>query len=166
MMKKKKKPGSSLAIPAVAKLDLDRFAGKWFELARLPNTIARDWAGTGDTYSRGTSGEWKLTYAGYKASPEGPARKMNLRLRISDPARPGEMELSFLPLVWMKYRLVYMSADYRYMIVTGSSMRYLRLLGRERIPPEKEYKHLVWQAKELGFDASGLERVDQSGLRS
>jgi lipocalin len=162
--KKQKKPGSSLAVPTVTKLDPVRFAGKWFELARIPVFIARDWTGTSETYSCSPAGEWKLSYEGFKASPEGPARKWGLRLRTLDPSRPGEMEASFLPFLWMKYRLVHVSADYRFMIATGSSMKYLWLLGKERIPPEKEYRHLVWEAKERGFDTSRLMRVNQSGL--
>lgn len=155
---------SSLSIPSVPVLDLEGFAGIWYELARIPLLIGKDWTGTADNYQKGEKGFWQVVYSGKKGSHTGPDKKIRQKLRIPDPEKPGEMEVSFLPFIWMKYRLVHMSRDRRTMIVTSSTRRYLWLMSRERILPDKEYKALVWKAKDLGFNTSLLVKVDQSGF--
>ncbi|MBL8968732.1 MAG: lipocalin family protein [Spirochaetaceae bacterium] len=155
------KPGSTASIPAVEALDLSRFEGAWFELARIPIPVARDWVNTADIYIRNADGSWSVRYEGNKGSPEGPRKTLRQRLRIPDPGRPGEMEVSVIPFLWSKYRLVHMSPDYRFMLVTSSSKRFLWLMSREQRPEPAEYEALVARAAELGFDTARLERVLQ-----
>lgn len=154
-------PGSTESIPAVSSLDLDRFEGAWYELSRIPIPVARDWVNTADIYLHNADGSWSVRYEGTKGSPEGPRKTLKQRLRIPDPSRPGEMEVSLIPFLWSKYRLVHMSVDYRFMLVTSSSKRFLWLMSREPTPDPAEYEALVARAAELGFDTSRLERVLQ-----
>jgi apolipoprotein D and lipocalin family protein len=73
------------------------------------------------------------------------------------------MEVSFIPFIWMKYRLLYMSGDYRFMLVGSSSMDLLWLMSRDATPSTEEYEDLKAKAAALGYDVSKLERVSQSG---
>lgn len=156
-----KAPDSTGNLPAVAKLELKRWEGPWYELARIPVPIGRDWVNTLETYTPKGDGTYSVVYEGRKGSPQGPRRSIRQSLRIPDPARPGEMQVSFLPLVWLDYRLIYMAEDYRFMLVTGSSKNYLWLMGRESKPAPEAYARLVEKAAAMGFDVSRLERVPQ-----
>ncbi len=153
--------GSTADLPTVASLDLKRWEGPWFELARIPVPIGRDWVNTVETYTPKGDGTFSVVYEGRKGSPQGPHRSLRQRLRIPDPARPGEMQVSFLPLVWLDYRLIYMDEDYRFMLVTGRSWNYLWLMGRAPRPAPEAYAKLVEKAAGMGFDVSRLERVPQ-----
>jgi apolipoprotein D and lipocalin family protein len=73
------------------------------------------------------------------------------------------MEVSFIPFVWIKYRLVYMSADSRFMLVTSASKDLLWLMSRVAVPAQADYDALVAKASSLGFDVTRLERVLQTG---
>lgn len=64
----------------------------------------------------------------------------------------------------MDYRLIYLSEDYRFMLVGSNSMDLLWLLSTEQIPTEEEYTALVNKAVELGYDVSLLERVPQKKM--
>lgn len=151
-------------LPAtVAQLDLFRFEGTWYELARIPIPIARDWVNTRDVYIHNADGSWSVRYEGNKGGSGGPRKVLKQRLRIPDPARPGEMEVSFIPFIWMKYRLLHMSGDYRFMLVGSSSMGLLWLMSREPNPSVEEYEGLKAKAASLGYDVAKLERVSQSG---
>lgn len=152
------------SLPAtVTQLDLSRFEGPWYELARIPIPIARDWVNTRDVYIHNADGSWSVRYEGNKGSSDGPRKVLKQRLRIPDPTRPGDMEVSFIPFVWMKYRLIYMSDDYRFMLVGSSSMDLLWLMSRDAAPSVEEYESLKAKAASLGYDVSKLERVSQSG---
>lgn len=148
-------------IPTVGELDLYRFEGTWFEIARLPLPIAKDWVGTTDTYERRGSGRYRVLYEGRKGTLDGPPKRLTQRLRIPDPTAPGEMKASFFPFVWLPYRLIHMDTDYRFMLVTSSSMNLLWIMSREPIPPEHEYRRLVETADRFGFDTARLFRVPQ-----
>jgi Bacterial lipocalin len=151
-------------LPAtVTELDLSLFDGKWFELARIPIPIGRDWVNTRDIYIKNSDGTWSVRYEGNKGSSDGPGKVLKQRLRIPDSARPGDMEVSFIPFIWMKYRLLYMSDDYRFMVVGSSSMNLLWLMSREANPSSGEYEALKVKAASLGYDTAKLERVSQSG---
>ena len=151
-------------LPAtVTHLDLSRFEGPWYELARIPIQIARDWVNTRDVYIHNADGSWSVRYEGNKGSADGSRKVLKQKLRIPDPARPGDMEVSFMPFVWMKYRLIYMSEDYRFMLVGSSSMDLLWLMSREAKPSIEEYEALRAMAASLGYDVAKLERVSQSG---
>ncbi len=154
-------PDSTADLATVASLDLNRWQGSWYELARIPVAIGRDWVNTLETYTPRADGTYTVAYTGHAGTPDGPARSLKQRLRIPDPARPGEMEVSFLPLVWLQYRLIYLEEDYRFMLVTGSSRNYLWLMGRDKAPAPEDYARLVQRAAGLGFDVSRLERVRQ-----
>jgi apolipoprotein D and lipocalin family protein len=140
---------------------MSRFAGTWYELARIPIPVAKDWVNTVDIYIQNPDGSWSVRYEGNKGSPTGKRKVLKQKLRIPDPARPGDMEVSFIPLVWMKYRLIHMSDDYRFMLVGSSSMDYLWLMSREAVPTDEEYRSLAEKATSLGYDVSRLERVSQ-----
>ncbi len=155
--KEKPKP-----LPTVSSLDLAKFEGTWYELSRIPIPIAKDWVNTVDIYIRHPDGKWSVRYEGNKGSPEGKRKVLKQKLRIPDATQPGEMEVSFIPFIWMKYRLVYMSADYRFMLVTGSSTDFLWLMSRDAVPPAAEYDDLVARATAMGFDTARLERVLQT----
>jgi len=157
------KAGTTDSIPTVAKLDMTLFEGAWYELSRIPIPIARDWVNTRDVYIHNSDGSWSVRYEGNKGGPDGKQGVLKQKLRIPDPGKPGEMEVSFIPFVWMKYRLVYMSADSRFMLVTSTSKDLLWLMGRVAVPAQADYDALVTKASALGFDVTRLERVLQTG---
>ena len=156
-----KAPTSTADLPTVANLQLERWAGPWYELARIPVPIGRDWVNTVETYTPKADGTYAVVYEGRKGSAQGPRKVLQQRLRIPDPARPGEMQVSFLPLVWLDYRLIYMDEGYRFMLVTGSTRNYLWLMGRDPKPGPEDYARLVARAAAMGFEVSRLERVPQ-----
>ncbi len=156
------KAESTSHIDTVSTVDLSRFEGTWYELSRIPIPIADDWVNTVDIYIRNSDGSWSVRYEGNKGTPEGKRKVLKQRLRIPDASQPGEMQVSFLPLIWADYRLIYLSDDYRFMLVTSKTMDMLWLMSSESNPSEEEYSALVEQAAGLGFDTARLERVLQS----
>ncbi len=155
------KAESTAHIPAVSALDMNKFEGTWYELSRIPIPIAGDWVNTVDKYIHNADGSWSVRYEGNKGSPEGKRKVLKQSLRIPDASKPGEMQVSFLPLIWADYRLIYMSEDNRFMLVTSKTMDMLWLMSRESNPPAEAYDKLVARASGLGFDTGRLERVLQ-----
>lgn len=152
---------STKDIPAVRSIDFGLFEGAWYEIARIPIPIARDWVGTTDTYIRNDDGTWLVLYEGYKGGFDGKKGVMKQKLRIPDPAIAGEMSARPFPFTWLPYRLVYWNEEDRTMLVTSGTMDYLWLMAKDPVPPPEVYEALVEESRRLGFDISRLERVPQ-----
>lgn len=157
------KKDMALEIPTVPTVDFSRFAGTWYEISRIPIPVAKDWVNTCDIYIPNDDGTWSVRYEGNKGSDSGPRKVLKQKLRIRNPERPGEMEVSFIPLVWLKYRLIYVSEDYRIMLVGSSSMDFLWVMSTDPLLPEEDYARVTEIASGFGYDVSRLQRVPQSG---
>lgn len=152
---------STKDIPAVRTIDFTLFEGTWYEIARIPVPIARDWVGTTDTYIPKGDGTWRVLYEGYKGGFEGKKGVMKQDLKRVDPEIAGEMSARPFPFTWLPYRLVYWNEADRTMLVTSGTTDYLWLMAKDPVPAPGVYETLVEEARRLGFDVSRLERVPQ-----
>ncbi len=155
------KAPSTMDIPAVREIDFTLFEGPWYEIARIPIPIARDWVGTTDTYIPNDDGTWRVLYEGYKGGFEGKKGVMKQDLKRVDPDIAGEMSARPFPFTWLPYRLIYWNAEDRTMLVTSGTTDYLWLMAKDPVPPPEVYETLVEESRRLGFDVSRLERVPQ-----
>jgi apolipoprotein D and lipocalin family protein len=168
-------PGALLMTIAAALLptqdwvDLDRYAGRWYEIARLPNRFQEQCVGdVAASYTLRPDGrvtvvnecrrrDGTLTRAegvARRAEAKGPASRLKVRF--------APVFLSFLPFVWGDYWIVELDRDYRYAVVGDPSRKYLWILSRRPEMDEDTYASLVDRARGLGFDASRLLRTPQS----
>lgn len=152
---------STKDIPAVDKIDFALFEGAWYEIARIPISIAADWVGTTDTYIRNEDGTWLVLYEGYKGGFEGKKGVMKQKLKGVNPSVDGEMSARPFPFVWLPYRLVYWNEVDRTMLVTSGTMDYLWIMAKDPVPPPEVYNALVEESGRLGFDTARLEKVPQ-----
>jgi apolipoprotein D and lipocalin family protein len=168
-------PGALLMTIAAAPLptqdwvDLARYAGRWHEIARLPNRFQEQCAGdVVASYTLRPDGrvtvvnecrkkDGTVTRAegvARRAEAKGPASRLKVRF--------APAFLSFLPFVWGDYWIVELDGDYRYAVVGDPSRKYLWILSRRPVMDEGTYASLAERALGLGFDTSRLLRTPQS----
>lgn len=152
---------STSSIPSVEALSDEEFAGRWYELGRIPLLIARDWIMTSDVYEKQPDGTWKVRYEGRTEQDRNHIKVLHQKLKRPDPNKPGEMIVSFIPGIWMQYRVVFLSPDRTTMLVTSSKMKYLWIMSRNADLSEEEYNALVVKAAKLGFDIRAIQKVSQ-----
>ena len=99
-------PPSQGAVVPVDSVDLDRYAGRWYEVARFPNSFQSDCAGeTVAEYERLTSGQIRVVNQCRQA--DGTMKRAEGRAKLADNDGPtsrlkvrfAPAFLSFLPLV-------------------------------------------------------------------
>jgi apolipoprotein D and lipocalin family protein len=154
----------------VASVDLDRYAGQWFEIARLPNRFQRDCAGDVVVfYTVRTDGRLDVDNRCRKADGS-IARAVGVARRAAPDGSNAKLEvrfapawLSFVPAVWGDYWVLGLDADYRLALVGSPDRDYLWLLSREPSPPEAEVTRMKQIARSEGFDVDRLEQTSQSG---
>lgn len=152
----------------VASVDLPRYAGLWYEVARLPNRFEEKCASdvtaeytlkSADrikVVNRCRKRDSRMTEAvgdAKLADKDGP----NSRLKV----RFAPAFLSFLPLVWGDYQIIELAPDYTHAVVGDPSRKYLWFLSRNPRMDEATYLRLTEAARSQGFDVSKLIRTKQ-----
>jgi apolipoprotein D and lipocalin family protein len=151
-------------------VDPARYAGKWYEIARLPNPFQNKCAGdvTADYAVRGDGG---FDVVNRCRRADGSAASARGRARVADRRGPNSKLkvrfapdfLSFLPFVWGDYQVIDLAPDYSYAVVGEPGRKYLWVLSRAPRMDEETYARAVARAAGEGFDVSRLMRTEQSG---
>lgn len=149
------KENSTAHIPAVTGLDLPRYMGKWYEIARLPNWFQRDLRNVTAEYTLRPDGTVHIRNCGYKNGRqrcvEGTAYP------VGEPGS-GELEVTFQKPFRGAYRIIYLEPDHSLAAVTGSDRDLLWILARTpEISAEKLESLTAW-LREKGFETERLIR--------
>jgi apolipoprotein D and lipocalin family protein len=153
---------STAAIPAVAVIDMDRYLGKWYEIARIPSIpIGRDWVNTSDNYSLNKDGTVKVVYEGFEGSPQGRRKALTGRQWIPDRTVMGDTLISFFPLINNQNRIILLDPEYRFFVVTSNSKDLLWIMSRAPRMSDKDYADVLDRLSAWGFDVAKLQKVPQ-----
>lgn len=169
----------SSAVRTVDRVDLDRYLGTWYEVARYPNRFqtkcagdvtaeyARRDDGRLDVVNRCRQADGTLTTARGVARIVDPSTNARLKVRFAPAA------LSFLPMVWGDYWVLGLGrseapgADggYAWALVGTPDRNYLWLLSRTPTLPDSATTAAHDVARANGFDTSRLVPTPQGGTR-
>ena len=156
-------------LEVVPSVDLHRYVGTWYEVARLPNKFQNDCAGNVTaTYELLESGEIKVInrcqqHDGDSSKAEGLARLAseegpNSKLKV----RFAPAFLSFLPFVWGNYWIIDLSPDYSYAVIGEPDRKYLWVLSRTPRLEENLFQEILGRVRKQGYDLNTLMRTKQS----
>lgn len=161
--------GTAAAEPlqSIPSLDVARYMGTWYEIAKYPNRFQRKCASnTRADYSLLPTGriqvinrcreqDGSLSEAIGTARQIGPADSSRLKVRFA-PAF-----LSFLPMVWGDYWVIDLDPEYQLVAVSEPSREYLWVLARTPVVDAEAYGQLLARLEVRGFDLGRLERTQQ-----
>ena len=150
------------ALPTVPSLDLDRYLGQWYEIARYPNSFERDCArDVTATYTRNADGTVQVVNACRKA--DGSVMRAEGVARMT--AAPAKLEvrfapawLSWLPLVWADYWVIALADDYSYAVVGEPARDYLWILARDPHLSAAALERIVAKLPDFGYEPEKLVR--------
>ncbi|MCQ9616669.1 lipocalin family protein [Paenalcaligenes niemegkensis] len=155
-------------LPTQAGVDLNKYAGEWHEVARLPLKYEDECtADVRATYVLNEDGSLKVLNQcqiadGSINSAEGEGRLA----AVGEGSDPSKLEvrfapgwLSWLPMVWGDYWILKVEGDYEYSLVGSPDLEYLWLLSRTTSPDEAVVNDLLNYAQELGFSLEEIIRT-------
>lgn len=146
----------------VKSVDLNQYAGRWYEVARLNHRFERGLTNVTATYAIKADGNVEVVNAGFKESPDGKYSTITGKAWQPDPQiQPGYLRVSFFGWFSSPYNIVVLDKDYQYAMVTGANRKYLWILSRTPDLEEQTYQSLVDLATTNGFPTNQLIRVIQ-----
>lgn len=152
---------STIDTTTVPELDLERFMGKWYEIARFDHSFERGLVGCTADYSIRPDGMVQVVNSGYKENFDGKFKQSIGKVRRPNAAVPGQLEVSFFLWFYSDYNVLYLDSDYNYVLIGSSSDKYLWILSRTpQLNPDVQNRLLTF-AKERGYDTDKLIWVPQ-----
>jgi len=141
-------------------VDLDRYAGGWFEIARFPNRFQYECVGdVRATYARRPDGRIDVVNrcrtAGGETEARGVARIVDEQAFARLKVRFAPAWLSFLP-VWGDYWIIGLAPDYSWAVVGNPGRDYLWILARTPQLDEQSTAAATAAARNNGFDVTRL----------
>jgi apolipoprotein D and lipocalin family protein len=143
-------------IEPVEDFDLNRYLGKWYEIARLDHSFERGLTQVTAEYSLREDGDVDVLNRGYSpakkewTSAEGKARFVRT-------TEDGYLKVSFFGPFYGAYIVFELDHQgYSYALVCGPNRDYLWLLARQPLLPEAMKNMLIDKAKALGFATEQL----------
>ena len=147
-------------IAPVSPFDVNRYLGKWYEIARLPNFFESGLDYITATYSLRPDGKVSVLNQGIKKS--GQPSKITGTATIINAAVPARLRVSFFLWFGSDYLIFDLDqTNYDYAMVTSANRGYLWILSRRPQMDDTLYSTLVAKAAALGFETAQLIKVKQ-----
>lgn len=145
----------------VKEIDLNRYMGRWYEIARFDHFFERGLVGCIAEYSFRDDGLIKVVNTGYKRSFDGKFKESVGKARVKDSRIPGQLEVAFFLNFYGDYYVLELAPDYSYVLVGSSSDDFLWILSRTPKMKKEDLDFLLMRAQQRGYDISKLIMVEQ-----
>lgn len=140
----------------VAALDLQRYLGDWYEIARFDHGFERGLEFCKANYALREDGTIAVTNTGIKA---GKPKTSSGKAKITD--TPALLRVSFFGPFYGDYRILLLDEAYQYVLVGGGTDDYLWILARTPQLEEETLAVILSEAQRRGYDTSKLIWVKQ-----
>jgi apolipoprotein D and lipocalin family protein len=159
-------PVRNRSVPEPAKpVDLMRYLGRWYEMARYENRFERGCEGVTAQYSLRDDGLIEVINTCGKDPVSGKTRVSRGKAKIVEGSDNAKLKVSFLgPLYVGDYWILDHADDYSWSIVGEPSGKYLWILTRQRSPDEVTRQMLMQRVRALGYDDTVLRPTEQAPL--
>ncbi len=156
-------------LKVVPNVDINRYIGTWYEIARLPNRFQKKCVSdVTATYSimddgdllvvnrcRKDDGEMtEATGRAKRASDDGPNTKLKVRF--------APAFLSIFPFVWGDYWIIGLAQDYSYAVIGDPERKYLWVLSRTPSLEKTTLSGILEDVKQKGYNLEGLLMTQQT----
>lgn len=149
------------ALETVPSVDLNRYAGRWYEIARYPNRFQRQCAGdTMATYS--LLGDGRIAVVNTCRTKDGKVDVAKGKAKISDKRTNTKLKVTFFWPFSGDYWIIGLDREYRWAVVGEPSRKYLWILSRTPEMKHEDYNAALRAVRKNGYDEARLLMTPQS----
>lgn len=152
---------SAAPLQTVNQVDINRYSGTWYEIARITHRFEKGLEKVSATYTLRADGKITVLNQGCKTTDTSVTKTARGIARIPDPTQPGRLKVQFFWPFEGNYWILDLDADYQHALIGDPSRKYLWILSRTKTMNTDTYNRLTDIAKKAGFDISRLELIQQ-----
>lgn len=142
-------------ISAVTPFEKEKYLGKWYEVARFDFKFEKGLNNTTAEYSLNSDGSIKVVNRGYDYTRKMWKQAIG-KAKFAGDENIAMLKVSFFGPFYAGYNVIAIDPDYKYTLVSGSSIKYLWILSREPSIPDDIKNSYLEKAEKLGFETSYL----------
>lgn len=146
-------------IATVEALDLQRYSGLWYEIARFPNRFERNCFAVTAEYTPRPDGTIGVRNSCRKGATDGALDVAEGSARVEGVGRLSVNFVSFLPFIRGDYFVLDVTPDYRMAVVGEPGRDYGWILARSPNLSDRDYARALGVLERNGYRTDGLERV-------
>jgi apolipoprotein D and lipocalin family protein len=154
-----KEPSPPLQV--VPCVDLNRYTGVWYEIARYPNSFQKDCVGSRATYTLKEDGKISVLNECYEKSFDGKIRSAKGKAWVVDKETNAKIKVSFFWFFAGDYWIIDLADDYSYVVVGHPKRKYLWILSRTKDMNAEVYEGILSRLKDKQYDTSKLIKAPQ-----
>ncbi len=152
-------------LTTVSSVDLKRYAGQWYEIARYPNRFQKKCAGdTTATYTVLPNGSVAVFNRCRMA--DGNIDSAKGSAKVVDKQTNAKLKVSFFWPFYGAYWVIGLDPEYRWAVVGEPGRKYLWILSRTPQMSDADYEQALKIVREKGFDPARLIKSPQSQAAS
>jgi apolipoprotein D and lipocalin family protein len=154
-----KEPVPDLAV--VPRVEIERYLGTWYEIARYPNRFQKECVAVTADYSLRDDGKIRVVNTCHKGGPDGPMKSIEGKAWVVDRETNAKLKVQFFWPFQGAYWIIDLGTDYDYAVVGHPTRKYLWILSRS---PEMEptlYQAIVRRLVEHGYEPARLQKTLQ-----
>ena len=156
------KTSEKMNTSVIKELDLQRYLGTWYEIARFDHSFERGLVGVTATYSMRGDGKIKVLNQGYKNTLDGKLSVAEGKAKTT--GEPGKLKVSFFWIFYADYFVMELDENYKWALIGSKSDKYLWILSRTPKLEDNVKKLILHHAVKRGYDTSKLIWVEQKGI--
>ena len=142
----------------VTSLDVERYMGRWYEIARFDHSFERHMEYCKAQYTLLPDGKILVENSGVD-SRNGKFRIADGKAKLGD--HPGQLRVSFFLFFYSDYNILALDKNYEWALIGSKSPKYLWILSRTQKLPEVVLNEILATAQNRGYDTSKLIMVQQ-----
>lgn len=151
----------SQTLQTVPFVDLNKYAGKWYEIASFPQRFQKGCNCTTATYTLSDKGFVVVENRCNKDSVTGKISYIKGKAFVVKNSGNAKLKVQFFWPFRAKYWIIDLADDYSYAVVSHPNKKYLWILSRTATLDQSIYNGILNRLKEKGFDLSLLETTTQ-----
>jgi apolipoprotein D and lipocalin family protein len=147
-----------LSLEVVPHVELEKYLGKWYEIAHLPAKFQEGCNETTATYTLSKDGSISVLN---QCTKNGKMKQAKGKAKVLDKNSNAKLKVTFFWPFYGDYWIIKLGNDYDYAVAGTPNRKYLWILNRTPQMDDKLYSQLIEYVKSKGFDVNNLIRTLQ-----
>jgi apolipoprotein D and lipocalin family protein len=148
-------------LQTVDHVDLQKYAGKWYEIASFPQYFQKGCTCTTAEYTLSEKGYVIVENRCNKDSVHGKESYIKGKAFVEEGSMNAKLKVQFFWPFKAKYWIIDLASDYSYAVVGHPNKKYLWILSRTSKMNDMVYQQILSRIKSKGFDLSKLQKTKQ-----
>jgi apolipoprotein D and lipocalin family protein len=148
-------------LQTVTYVDLNKYSGKWYEIASYPQRFQKGCHCTTAEYTFSAKGYVIVENRCNRDSVNGKLSYIKGKAFVENNSGNAKLKVQFFWPFKGKYWIIDLASDYSYAVVSHPNKKYLWILSRTSKMDDAVYQQIISRLKSKGFDLSKIKKTEQ-----